>query len=150
MPYATIIKNKIDLEKVVSELIEKASTKGGGALVTFIGYVKGEVDGKKVHSLLYEAYEPYATKKLLEIAKEESNREGVIDVQIYHRIGELKPGDISIYIFVTSKSRAEGFETARRVLERVKKEVPIFKLEKREDGEYWIVGDKKRIRKLQG
>jgi molybdopterin synthase catalytic subunit len=65
-------------------------------------------------------------------------------VLIWHYTGARKPGEITLIIATVGKSRDEAISAARVILERVKREVPIFKLEKREDGEYWIIGDSTR------
>lgn len=138
-----IIEGELDLNEEVKKLVEET---GPGAVVAFFGFVKGIVDGKKVEELRYEAYEPYATKKIEEI---ERSIKGVKKVKIYHRIGRLKPKEPTIYILVAAMDRKEAFEGAREALERVKHEVPIFKLEKREDGEYWVIGDGKREKRFK-
>jgi len=140
----------VSLDEIVGELKNKTSKFGGGAIVCFIGYVKEFVDGREVYELEYSAYEPYATHKLEEIAREEGAKNNVLAVKIIHRVGRLKPGESTIYIIVASRSRREAFETASRILERVKHEVPIFKLEKRSDGEYWVIGDKRRVKRIRG
>jgi len=142
-----IIKKPIDLNSTTKELSISATKKGGGALVLFMGFVKGVVNNAEVTNLVYEAYEPYASKKLNEIAKDYSKMEGVLDVIILHRIGNLKPGEPTIYIFVTAVNRKLAFKVASEALERVKHEVPIFKLEKRSNGEYWVMGDGKRVKR---
>lgn len=38
-------------------------------------------------------------------------------------------------------------ETLSRILERVKAEPPIFKLEKRDDGEYYVIGEGRRVKR---
>jgi molybdopterin synthase catalytic subunit len=48
---------------------------------------------------------------------------------------------------VSAVNREVAFRVAREALERVKHEVPIFKLERRDDGDYWVVGDGRRIPK---
>ncbi len=144
MPHASIIQGKLDINRVINEMISGSSE--DGAIVMFLGFVKGVVNGTKVIKLKYEAYEPLASKKLVEIVEEESKY--VSDVRVYHRVGELTPGEPSVYIFVKAKNRNDAFEIARKVLERVKHEVPIFKLEVREDGEYWVLGNGKRVKKL--
>jgi len=146
---AKIIEDKIDVNKIVKELMEESSSLGGGALVSFIGFVKGKVNEHIVKELVYEAYMPYALNKLKEIVYEEARRTGIISIKVYHRIGRIEPGEPTIYIFVTAISRRIAFDTASRVLERVKHEVPIFKLERRDDGEYWVVGDGKRIKRVR-
>ncbi len=137
---------EIQVDKIIEEM-RKYAYKGAGALAIFIGFVKGIVDGNTVEELEYTAYEPYASKKIEEIVNEEFDEE-VFDIRVYHRIGRLKAGEPTIYIFVAAKTRKKAFEKASRILERIKHEVPIFKLEKRSDGEYWVLGDGRRVRRL--
>ncbi len=142
-----VIDKPLSIDELVSSVIREASSKGGGALVLFIGFVKGKINGSEVRELDYEAYEPYASQKLREIAEKYEQREGVLDVEIYHRVGNLKPGETTLYVIVAAKSRHQAFEAAREALEEVKHTVPIFKLEKRSDGEYWVIGDGKRVKR---
>lgn len=37
---AHIIRDKVDINKVIDELMKESSSMGGGALVSFIGFVK--------------------------------------------------------------------------------------------------------------
>ena len=145
MPKGKVVEEDVDLNRIVSEL-SKYAEDGMGAIVIFIGFVKGEVDGKKVSKLDYSVYEPYTSKKLEEIASEEME-EGVYDIKIFHKYGSLKVGDKTLYIIVGARGRRVGFEKASKVLERVKFEPPIFKLEHREDGEYWVFGDGTRLKR---
>ncbi len=150
MAKARIIENTIDLNKELAEIASKTTHMGGGAIVLFMGYVKGRVNGEEVYELDYEAYEPYATRILEEIARKAEEDKEVLEVRVYHRIGNLKPGEPTIYIIVSAKTRKKAFRVAEEVLEQVKHRTPIFKLEKRSNGEYWVIGDGRRIpRKTQ-
>lgn len=144
----SIIEKEIDLDTEIKEVMKETSSEGGGAIVLFIGYVKGLVDNKKVYELEYSVYEPYASKILEKIAREELEKHGLLAVRIYHRIGRLKPGESTLYIIVASRDRGSAFKGAYEILERVKREPPIFKLEKREDGDYWVIGDHERFKRL--
>ena len=145
MPEGRVVYEDIDLNKVVNEL-SKYSEEGMGAIVVFIGFVKGDVEGKKVNRLDYTVYEPYTTEHLNKIAEEEMD-EGVYDIKIFHKAGELNVGDKTLYIVVAARGRRIGFDKASKVLERVKHEPPIFKLEHREDGQFWVFGDGTRLRR---
>ena len=144
-----VVEKTIDVDKVVKEIMDETSGVGGGAIVSFIGYVKGVVNGKRVYELEYSVYEPYASKILDKIARETMEKYGLLAVRIYHRVGRLKPGEPTVYIIVAARDRGPAFEAAREILERVKREPPIFKLEKREDGDYWIIGDRERVKRLK-
>ncbi len=144
---ARILEDKIDIGRVIEEMISEAYRRGGGALSIFIGFVKGRVEGHDVEELVYEAYMPYAENILRKIVAEESVREGIIDARVYHRIGAIKAGEPTVYVLVTATNRKTAIETTAKIIERIKHEIPIFKLEIRDDGEYWIIGDGKRIKR---
>ncbi|MEM0027319.1 MAG: molybdenum cofactor biosynthesis protein MoaE [Ignisphaera sp.] len=136
----------VDIESKIRDILANLSGEGIGAIAIFVGVVKDVVDGYRVRELVYDAYEPYATKALERIAMEESVNENIKAIEIMHRVGVAKPGEKTLCIIVASRNRKEALETLTKVLERVKHEVPIFKLEKREDGEYYVIGDGKRVK----
>ncbi len=138
----------VDVNSIIAKLTE-SSREGCGALVMFMGFVKGVVEGNEVKSLTYEAYENLAVRVMNDIANDLLKSFKIKDVVIIHRIGKLKPGDPTIYIFVTASERSEAFKAAQQALERVKHEVPIFKLEERSDGNYWVIGDGRRVPALK-
>ena len=135
-----------DRDVSLDEVVLKAvGDRGVGAIAIFVGVVKGEVDGHSVQELVYEAYTPYALRALEKIALEEKERYGLYSVQILHRVGVAKPGEKTLVIAVAARGRKEALSVLSAILERVKSEPPIYKLEKRDDGEYWVVGDSRRI-----
>ncbi|MBP1450234.1 MAG: MoaD family protein, partial [Thermoproteus sp.] len=129
---AKLVQTPLDINKEVEDIIAKTAPAGAGGVVIFLGYVKGRVGEAQVVELDYEAYEPYATEKIEEIERWAKSIDGVLDVRVYHRIGNLRPGDHTIYVMVAGVNRDVSFRAAREVLERVKHEVPIFKLERRD------------------
>ncbi len=147
--YAKLFKDdsEIDFNTRIESVLKRLGGEGVGAIAIFIGVVKDVVEGHKVEELVYDAYEPYATKALEKIALEESMVEDVKAIEIMHRVGLAKPGEKTLYILVASKNRKDALNTLSRVLERVKHEVPIYKLEKRDDGYFYVIGDGKRIKK---
>ncbi|MEM4718136.1 MAG: molybdenum cofactor biosynthesis protein MoaE [Desulfurococcaceae archaeon] len=130
---------KIDLNTLVDKLtrIDEKT----GALVLFIGFVKGLVENQSVNELEYTAVTNVALSQMEKIAVEESERYDLSAVIIWHYIGTRKKGEVSLIIATVGKDRKSALEGASIILKRVKNEVPIFKLEKRSDGEYWVVGD---------
>ncbi len=138
-----VTERKPDLEGIIDTLAQACPS--AGSIAAYIGFVKGVVEGHKVHSLDYEAYDPYAVKKLREIAEDYTRKGEACAVAIIHRVGSLKPGETTVYILVAAEPRDKAFKIAREILERVKREAPIFKLERRDDGEYWVLGDGTRI-----
>ena len=140
---ARLIEEEIDIGRIVEEIVAKNID--SNAVVIYVGYVKREVGGHTVNWLSCEPHERYALKLLNNIVEEEVG-EGVSCIRIYHRVGRLRPGEPISYIFVSAEDRVKAFEKARRVLERVKRESMIFKVESRDDGEFLVLGDGRRLK----
>ena len=86
--------------------------------------------------LAYEAYEEMAAKEMEKIVGTAFSKwTDLRKVQIVHRFGEMPVGDSSIYITVATPHRREGFAVLRFLIDRIKRDVPIWKKEFYEDGE---------------
>jgi len=128
---------------MVSKLDEKC-----GAIVLFIGVVKGLVEnGVRVYELEYTSIGGLATKIMEKIAREEMEKYRLSHVTIWHKLGVLEPGEITLIIAVLAENRKNAFKAAEEILERIKNEVPIFKLEKRSNGEFWVIGNGVRVKR---
>ncbi len=109
-----------------------------GAIGCFVGVVRGlSKTGGRVKSLRYEGAGD-ALKKLGEIAGDAEGEPNISRVMIHHIVDELRPGEDAIYVLVAGHSREDVFEALPKIMDRVKKEVPIWKKEVTERGEYWI------------
>lgn len=120
------------------DLIAEVTDRSAGAVVTFVGVVRGHSKGKPVLYLEYEAYKEMAEKKLAQIGHEVRERWDISDIAIRHRIGHLEVGEIAVVIAVASPHRREGFEACQYAINRLKQIVPIWKKEVWEDGETWV------------
>ncbi|MEZ4904532.1 MAG: molybdenum cofactor biosynthesis protein MoaE [Spirosomataceae bacterium] len=109
-----------------------------GGIVTFIGTVRNQTQGKKVIQLAFEAYQPMALKEMRKIAEEAIQRWPVLRIAIHHRIGVLKVGEIPVVIAVACAHRKAAFEACQYAIDTLKETVPIWKKEYFEDGEVWV------------
>lgn len=115
-----------------------------GAIALFIGVVRGETSkGEKVKKLTLEAYEEKANEMLVDICDNLKKKEGIIDVQIHHLLGEFNAGEDLVYVLVAGAHRENVFPVLEEAVETYKKVVPIFKKEQviDEQGEtsaYWV------------
>src|SRR5947209_1342684 len=109
-------------------------------MVVFVGSVREMSEGKQVHFLEYEAYEPMALRKLEEVSDEAKARWPVLAIAIQHRVGRLEIGDDAVVVAVSCPHRAEAFEACRFVIDRLKEVVPIWKKEHGEGGQVWVGG----------
>ncbi|HEX7515381.1 MAG TPA: molybdenum cofactor biosynthesis protein MoaE [archaeon] len=104
-----------------------------GAILTFTGVVRGEA-----FALEFDIYEWEAQERLSSIVRDLKTAEGIVEAKIHHKSGRIKRGEDIVYIVVAAAHRQEGFKALRDAIERIKKEVPIWKKEFTEEGEKWI------------
>jgi molybdopterin synthase catalytic subunit len=110
-----------------------------GALVIFEGRPRNDGD---IGALYYEVHDSMALKELKRIREEALERFPVREIFIFHRKGLVKVGETSFVVAVYAKHRKEAFECCSWVVDEVKKRVPIWKREVKEDGSLgeWILG----------
>lgn len=126
-------------ERLISLAKSRLEEGSCGALITFVGTVRGTSrGGSRVVRLEYEAYEESAKESLQRIADDISKIDGVRDVIICHRYGAFAPGEEVLFVAVASERSSPGFEAIREAVYRVKHEVPIWKKEWTADGSYWV------------
>jgi molybdopterin converting factor subunit 1 len=105
-----------------------------GAVVCFEGVTR------EVPRLEYEAYAEMAEPRLRAIAAEEAERHGLTAVAVEHRTGRVALGEPSVIVAASAAHRGEAFAGARAVIDRVKAEAPIWKVEVSESGEKRVKG----------
>ena len=98
-----------------------------GAVVEFWGLVRAGEGGKTIGGLVYEIYAPMAEKALRRILEDLRREHPFETAVVLHRSGVVKVGEASIYLRITSSHRAEAFVVSQELMNRLKKEVPIWK-----------------------
>ncbi len=127
--------NRIQEESLSLEaLIRETGDVDDGALVIFSGNVRAVDRGVEVAALDYDVHHSMAEHAIRCIEDEIVQRDGVLSCRIVHRVGTVPAGESSVYVVVRGRHRPEAFEAAREGIERVKKEVPIWKEDVRADG----------------
>lgn len=129
-----ITEKPIDVQKV----IDTANSLGAGAVNVFIGTVRNTAHGKNVVWLEYEAYESMAVAEIRKIIDEASHRWPLLGWAVSHRVGTLKPAEVSVVVAVSAPHRRESFEACQFIIDSLKTKVPIWKKEVFEDGEEWV------------
>lgn len=130
-----------DKEIVPSRVVEAVMDESAGGVALFLGTVRDHSEAGKVEALEYESYVELAEKKLLEIEEEALRRWPVKKIKILHRVGKLRLGDVSVAVAVSTPHRAEAFEACRYAIDRIKRDVPIWKRERLAGGkQVWVAG----------
>ncbi|MEA5514712.1 molybdenum cofactor biosynthesis protein MoaE [Nodularia sp. UHCC 0506] len=119
----------------LEEIYAKANDAANGAVVVMSGMVRNQTDGQPVIALEYQAYEPMALRVFYQIAADlRSTWSDVKRVVIYHRVGRLQVGEISVLVAVGCPHRSEAFEACRYAIDTLKHNAPIWKKEHWADG----------------
>jgi molybdopterin synthase catalytic subunit len=123
-------KGEFTLSELLKSIKERKDFPRAGAIVTFVGVVRGETfDGENVTGLELQAYEEEANRILGGICEDLKKREGIVDVQIHHFVGEFSVGEDLVYVVVAGAHRENVFGVLREAVERYKSEAPVFKKE---------------------
>ena len=100
-----------------------------GGVVTFCGVVRSSNRGQEVISILYDCYRDMADGEIEHITKAVTKECGVRSIMVVHRIGEVAVGEVSLLVAVSAEHRKEAFAAAQRVIDEIKRRVPIWKKE---------------------
>ena len=95
---------------------------------------------RDVPELDYEAYAEMAQARIEAIAAEEAARHGLCAVAIEHRTGSVPLSEPSVIVAASAPHRGEAFAGARALIDRVKAEAPIWKVEVTPEGRERVEG----------
>jgi molybdopterin synthase catalytic subunit len=98
-----------------------------GACVEFQGIVRELEGGESLSGLYYEAYEAMARPLLERHFAELAALHPCDAILFIHRLGWVPVGEASLYVRVLSAHRGEGLRFLADAIDRLKKDVPIWK-----------------------
>ena len=108
-----------------------------GAHQIFLGQVRADtIEGKQVAGIEYSAHNEMANAICHEIRESVFHEHDLSCMHIHHSIGVVKTGEISFFVFISSAHRTEVFEALPKLVNRIKKQLPIFGKEIFEDQTY--------------
>lgn len=129
-----ITEQPISADEVIARLADLAI----GAVVTFVGVVRGNTDGRETLYLEYEAYPEMAEQVLAQIGAESQARwPDIVQVAIVHRVGRLEVGETAVVIALSAAHRQQMFDALHHAIDRIKAIAPIWKKEVWADGAEW-------------
>lgn len=122
----------------VADSIQAHSAKTNiGAHAIFLGQVRNDViDGKTVSAIDYTAYEEMALEQMHQIREGIFQKYPLTCMHVHHSLGTVKAGEISLFVFTSSKHRKAAIDACEEVVERIKKELPVWGKELFEDASY--------------
>lgn len=134
----TVFKDGPISPEFIGTSIAKHSTKQDiGAHSLFLGQVRNDIlDGKEVQAIEYTAYVDMAEDVFHQIREDAFEKFNLTCMHIYHSLGMVKSGEISLFVFTSSKHRKDAIEACSYLVERIKKEAPVWGKELFQDQEY--------------
>jgi molybdopterin synthase catalytic subunit len=122
--------NPLDEIGLTCEPLEAGDAGSGefGAVLRFLGVVRGLEAGKPIAGIRYSAYEPMAQQQLVSIvlaARGAAGRD--FPVRLVHRLGFVPLGIASVILEIATPHSREAFDFCQDILHRLKTEVPIWK-----------------------
>ena len=122
-------------------LVERLQRPEDGAVVVFEGVVRNNTKGRATTHLEYECYEGMAREQMVRIGREIATQFAIGRIGMVHRLGRLEIGEASVSVVTTAPHRKPAFEAALEGINRLKREVPIWKKEFFADGAVWVDGE---------
>jgi molybdopterin synthase catalytic subunit len=124
-----------------NKILNSVKDKNAGATAIFFGTVRENHEIGKIVGMSYESYLEMAEDRMKRIEKIISRKWNIRRVRMIHRIGELSVGEVSVVVAISAPHRSEAFSACRYAVEKIKREVPIWKKERIVGGkEIWVNG----------
>ncbi len=128
----------------IAESISKHSTKTDiGAHSIFLGQVRNDIiDAKEVIAIDYTAYQEMAEEVLHTIREDAFSKYQLTCMHIYHSLGRVAAGEICLFVFTSSRHRTNAMDACNEIVERIKKELPVWGKEVFSDESYnWKINN---------
>jgi len=135
------IQGAIAPDFIADSIRKHASKKDIGAHSIFLGQVRADtIDGRTVESIEYTTYEEMALDKMNEIREEMFEKFELTCLHVHHSLGNIKTGEICLFVFTSSQHRKNAIDACEELVERIKKELPVWGKEIMEEGNHqWKV-----------
>ena len=109
-------------------LLAQRQTSGGmGAVVYFLGFVRGSEEGRAIGAIEYEAFEKMAAHQFNLLFDKMEKRWPVESVRLVHRVGRVRVNEPSLWVEVVAPHRGEAFAACQFLIDEMKRVVPIWK-----------------------
>lgn len=106
---------------------QRTLSTGMGAVVNFLGFVRGSEAGQAINAIEYEAFEKMVTHQFNLLFDEMEKRWPIESVRLVHRIGVVKVNEPSLWVEIVAPHRGEAFAACQWLIDEMKRVVPIWK-----------------------
>jgi molybdopterin synthase catalytic subunit len=111
-----------------AELVaSRQMSNGMGAVIQFVGVVRGAEGEAKISGIEYEAFQKMVEHQFGLLFDEMEKRWPIESVRLVHRIGLVKVNEPSLWVELVSPHRGEAFAACQWLIDEMKRVVPIWK-----------------------
>jgi molybdopterin synthase catalytic subunit len=126
-PKKVFVEGPISPDFVSKSIASHQSKTNIGAHAIFLGQIRADQKETGIVSgIEYTAYEEMAETAFHEIREAAFAKFELSCMHIYHSLGIVPTGEISLFVFVSSPHRRAAFEASEYIVEEIKANVPIF------------------------
>ena len=136
-PKNIFVQGAISASFIADSIQKHSSNKAIGAHSIFLGQVRADsVNDIPVTAIEYTAFEEMVLPIMYSIREAIFAKYDLTCMHIYHSLGKVDSGEICLFVFTSSVHRAMAIDACEEVVERIKKELPIWGKELFEKPEY--------------
>jgi molybdopterin synthase catalytic subunit len=108
-------------------LRERSISDGMGAVIYFLGVVRGAEGEQKISAIEYEAFQKMVEHQFNLLFDAMEKQWPIETVRLVHRIGVVKVNEPSLWVEVVAPHRGEAFAACQWLIDEMKRVVPIWK-----------------------
>lgn len=126
-PKNIFVQGPISPEKIAKSIANHSSNMAIGGHSIFLGQVRSDEKPEgKVIAIDYTAYEEMALEKAFEIREAIFAKYPLTCMHIHHSLGEVKVGELCLFVFTSSKHRKAAMQACDELVERIKADLPVW------------------------
>ncbi|HAD33171.1 MAG TPA: molybdopterin converting factor [Chitinophagaceae bacterium] len=121
------IEGPISSEFIAQSIAKHSSQTNIGAHAIFLGQVRNDkMEDAAVVGIEYSSYLEMADEIFDQMREETFAQFPLTCMHIYHSLGLVKAGEISLFVFTSAIHRREALDACDWIVERIKKEAPVW------------------------
>ncbi|WP_332910288.1 molybdenum cofactor biosynthesis protein MoaE [Algoriphagus boritolerans] len=126
-PKNIFVQGPISPESIAKSIANHGSKTDIGGHSIFFGASQADAKAEgNVIAIDYSAYEAMALEKAFEIREAVFAKYPLNCMHIYHSLGEVKVGELCLFVFTSSKHRKAAMDACDELVERIKAELPVW------------------------
>lgn len=121
------VEGAVSPDKIAESISHHQAKTNIGAHSIFLGQVRAdELEGGIVQAIEYTAYTDMALEVAHRIREDIFVKYNLTCMHIYHSLGKVNAGEISLFVFTSSIHRKAAIDACEELVERIKKELPVW------------------------